>query len=370
MRGGTWTPSTGDTDPYPLDHREVPGVLETPSAPKLASHSSPSVFGPHCPTLPQIWRNSKKEPSAITALLIAHVSKQTPGRSKSRACTLICPQSRGRVPNPGRPADSDVGEPAAREEKVRCASGLLSTWTFEDDQKSPVPNDWKFSFHKVTSCPFLSSGNGLGWPSPSSPRAQGRRVFRSGVSTVEMKPLDVDVQADQLTEEQIAEFKEAFSLFDKDGDGTITTKELGTVMRSLGQNPTEAELQDMINEVDADGNGTIDFPEFLTMMARKMKDTDSEEEIREAFRVFDKDGNGYISAAELRHVMTNLGEKLTDEEVDEMIREADIDGDGQVNYEGRELLAAAFSTGSFHKALPINGCLLRLDKLLWNTIRF
>uniref|UniRef100_A0A8C7Y7U6 EF-hand domain-containing protein n=1 Tax=Oryzias sinensis TaxID=183150 RepID=A0A8C7Y7U6_9TELE len=54
----------------------------------------------------------------------------------------------------------------------------------------------------------------------------------------------------RLSEEQ---FKEAFSLFDKDGDGTITTKELGTVMRSLGQNPTEAELQDMINEVDADG---------------------------------------------------------------------------------------------------------------------
>lgn len=74
------------------------------------------------------------------------------------------------------------------------------------------------------------------------------------------------------------------------------------------------------------------------MMARKMKDTDSEEEIREAFRVFDKDGNGFISAAELRHVMTNLGEKLTDEEVDEMIREADIDGDGQVNYEGKDIL--------------------------------
>ena len=103
-------------------------------------------------------------------------------------------------------------------------------------------------------------------------------------------------------------------------------------MRSLGQNPTEAELQDMINEVDADGNGTIDFPEFLNLMARKMKDTDSEEELQ-AFKVFDKDGNGTISAAELRHVMTNLGEKLTDEEVDEMIREADVDGDGEVNYE-------------------------------------
>ncbi|MBA0784281.1 hypothetical protein Gotri_001869, partial [Gossypium trilobum] len=122
--------------------------------------------------------------------------------------------------------------------------------------------------------------------------------------------------ADQLTDEQISEFKEAFSLFDKDGDaisqylfvafililaaGCITTKELGTVMRSLGQNPTEAELQDMINEVDADGNGTIDFPEFLNLMARKMKDTDSEEELKEAFRVFDKDQNGFISAAELR----------------------------------------------------------------------
>src|ERR1700761_2937802 len=148
-----------------------------------------------------------------------------------------------------------------------------------------------------------------------------------------------------------------------DGDGCITTVELGTVMRSLGQNPTEAELQDMINEVDADGNGTIDFPEFLTMMARKMRDTDTEDEIKEAFKVFDKDGNGFISAAELRHVMTSLGasllihprllglfirspfrigEKLSDGEVDEMIREADIDGDGQINYDG------AHSSGSFN----------------------
>ncbi|XP_035162631.1 calmodulin-like protein 3 [Callithrix jacchus] len=139
--------------------------------------------------------------------------------------------------------------------------------------------------------------------------------------------------ADQLTEEQITEFKEAFSLFDKDGDGCITTHELGTVMRSLGQNPTEAELQDMMREIDQDGNGTVDFPEFLGMMARKMRDKDSEEEIREAFRVFDKDGNGFVSTSELRHIMTRLGEKLSDEEVEEMIRAADTDGDGQVNYE-------------------------------------
>ncbi|XP_042378638.1 calmodulin-2/4-like isoform X1 [Zingiber officinale] len=162
--------------------------------------------------------------------------------------------------------------------------------------------------------------------------------------------------AEKLTGDQISEFKEAFSLFDKDGDdytrlksfdfdfdilfffvhisaGCVTTKEIGTVMRSLGQNPTEAELQEMINEVDADGSGTIDFPEFLNLMARKLNGTDSDEELKEAFRVFDKDQNGFISSAELRIVMSNLGEKLTDDEIDDMIREADVDGDGQINYD-------------------------------------
>lgn len=119
----------------------------------------------------------------------------------------------------------------------------------------------------------------------------------------------------ELTEEQIEDFKEAFSLFDKNGDGYISSKELGIVMRSLGQNPSEQELKDMINEVDADGNGSIDFEEFIHMMARNMKNpVDEEVELRESFKVFDKNGDGYISAAELRHVMTTLGEKLTDDE--------------------------------------------------------
>ena len=75
------------------------------------------------------------------------------------------------------------------------------------------------------------------------------------------------------------------------------------------------------------------------MMSRFLTDTrDKEEEIREAFRVFDRDGTGMISAAELRHVMTNIGEKLSDQEVDEMIREIDVDRDGQVNYEGTQMI--------------------------------
>merc|ERR1712224_1021112 len=89
----------------------------------------------------------------------------------------------------------------------------------------------------------------------------------------------------------------------------------------------------MINEVDADENGTIDFSEFLFLMARKMMNTEIEEELIEAFKVCDPNGSGFISAAELRRVMTNIGVELTDEEADEMIREADVDGDGQISYE-------------------------------------
>jgi len=137
----------------------------------------------------------------------------------------------------------------------------------------------------------------------------------------------------QLSEEQQAELKEVFSLFDKDGDGTITTKELGTVMRALGQNPTEAEIQDMIHEVDLDSSGSIEFNEFCELMTKRIRETDTEAEMREAFAVFDRDGNGFITAEELRIVMTNLGEKLSESEVAEMIREADLDGDGQINYD-------------------------------------
>nr|GMD18368.1 Calmodulin [Ipomoea batatas] len=102
-----------------------------------------------------------------------------------------------------------------------------------------------------------------------------------------------------MADDQMAEFRAAFSLFDKDGDGCITRKELGTMMRSLGENPSEADLQDMINEVDADGNGTIDFSEFLNFMAGMSMTDDQMTEFRAAFSLFDQDGNGCITRKEL-----------------------------------------------------------------------
>ncbi|KAJ1413889.1 EF-Hand 1, calcium-binding site [Sesbania bispinosa] len=132
---------------------------------------------------------------------------------------------------------------------------------------------------------------------------------------------------DVLREEQIGEFLEAFCLFDKDGD------ELGSAIRSVDENPTLEELQIMMNEVDTDGNGTIEFEEFLNLMATKMKETEAEEELKEAFRVFDKDQDGYISPSELRSVLRSIGEKVTEEELEQMIKEADLDGDGLLDYE-------------------------------------
>ena len=103
-------------------------------------------------------------------------------------------------------------------------------------------------------------------------------------------------------------------------------------MRSLGQSPTDAELKEMIQEVDSDKNGSLDFAEFLQLMASKMKQIDTEEELVEAFKVFDRDGDGLIRLAELKHVFNILGEQLADWELEEMISYADKDGDYSINF--------------------------------------
>ena len=98
-------------------------------------------------------------------------------------------------------------------------------------------------------------------------------------------------------------------------------------------NQTESELYDMVRDVAADRDGTIDFDEFLTMMSKRMTNKDEDEEIREAFRVFDQDGNGYITSEELEAVMIKLGENLTKDELTAMMIEADLDGDGRIDFD-------------------------------------
>eukprot|EP01105_Mastigella_eilhardi_P014311 TRINITY_DN3263_c0_g1_i6.p1 TRINITY_DN3263_c0_g1~~TRINITY_DN3263_c0_g1_i6.p1 ORF type:complete len:1939 (-),score=315.55 TRINITY_DN3263_c0_g1_i6:82-5112(-) len=161
---------------------------------------------------------------------------------------------------------------------------------------------------------------------PSKPDVAPHHPLRGAIAESSMKEEYSDEDSDSrsttvrsLTEEQLAELKEAFSLFDVDGDGTITTKQLGIVMRSLGQNLTDAELGVLTNEIDSDGNGVIDFPEFMRMMLHTPDYTDTEADLKEAFKVFDREENGCVSADSLRHVMANLGEKLSEEEIAEMV---------------------------------------------------
>lgn len=133
----------------------------------------------------------------------------------------------------------------------------------------------------------------------------------------------------RLTATEESEAKECFAIYGKNGQ--IPTSELGMALRSLGVNPTNSEVTALAAEI---GNPpTVDFNTFLKLLSKDFTPADSAEEIREAFGVFDRDGNGCISATELKHVLMTMGEKLTEDEVEIMIREADIDGEGHIHYE-------------------------------------
>ncbi|XP_055329507.1 calmodulin-alpha-like [Paramacrobiotus metropolitanus] len=138
---------------------------------------------------------------------------------------------------------------------------------------------------------------------------------------------------DQLTEKQIEEYRAAFTVLDKDNDGNISTKDLSALMRVLGQDPTDIQLHDIINEVDIDGNGSIDFSEFLRLMVRKMRLTDLDDELRIIFQVFDTNQTGLLGVKELQHVLLLLNEKLPDDDVADLIRSCDVDQDGRINFQ-------------------------------------
>nr|XP_054500706.1 troponin C, skeletal muscle [Agelaius phoeniceus] len=184
-------------------------------------------------------------------------------------------------------------------------------------------------------------------PAPSGsalPALPGTAEIVIGVSgLIWVTPLSLALQTDQqaearafLSEEMIAEFKAAFDMFDADGGGDISTKELGTVMRMLGQNPTKEELDAIIEEVDEDGSGTIDFEEFLVMMVRQMKEDakgKSEEELANCFRIFDRNADGFIDIEELGEILRATGEPVTDEDIEDMMKDSDKNNDGRIDFD-------------------------------------
>jgi len=136
-----------------------------------------------------------------------------------------------------------------------------------------------------------------------------------------------------LDPDELEEWRTIFNLFDVDGDQSITHEELGIVLRSMGQNPSEQELIEMISEMDEDDSGTVDFEEFVILMKKRTADSDGSDDIEAAFKVFDTKNDGFIDVEELMSVMVMLGNPRTEEEVRIMIQEEDKNGDGLIDRE-------------------------------------
>ena len=136
----------------------------------------------------------------------------------------------------------------------------------------------------------------------------------------------------KLSSKEMQEYQEAFRYYDTDHDGFIGAAEVGKVMRAIGLYPSEAELAQFAKT--ASSRNKIDFNEFLAHASRNHVDNKlNETQMREAFKMFDNFGNGFVNLMQMRASLQNLGEKLRDEEIDELIREADIDAEGNVSYE-------------------------------------
>ena len=137
-----------------------------------------------------------------------------------------------------------------------------------------------------------------------------------------------------LTEDEVLEIKEAFDLFDSDHSGTIDTEELKQALSNLGIDAKNQTLQNMMNDIDKNQSGTIDFDEFIQMMTAKMSDKDTPEDLRKVFDLFIGDDNAdKIELRHLKRVAKELGENMSDDELNEMIVRADTDKDGKVSFE-------------------------------------
>ena len=149
------------------------------------------------------------------------------------------------------------------------------------------------------------------------------------------KEITTYVKRLDIPEDKIAEYKEAFDMFDKDGGGTISANEIVKIMKNFGYPIKKSEAQKMISDIDDNGDGEIDFEEFVTLMEKQInfvEETDEELVLR-AFKSFDKDHDGKITNYEFRYILSQLGDMFTDEECDTLFKECDLDNDGVLVYQ-------------------------------------
>uniref|UniRef100_H2XRF5 EF-hand domain-containing protein n=2 Tax=Ciona intestinalis TaxID=7719 RepID=H2XRF5_CIOIN len=136
----------------------------------------------------------------------------------------------------------------------------------------------------------------------------------------------------EMGEERIVQYKNAFAKFDKDSSGIISSKQLRQLLRTLGHNPSDIVLRELVNQVDMDENGKIDFNEFIIMIGYFDKANNEDEDLSNIFRVFDRHERGCIDVEELRNIWNNFLQGMAPvDEFEEMIRVVDNDGNGEIN---------------------------------------
>ena len=136
-----------------------------------------------------------------------------------------------------------------------------------------------------------------------------------------------------MSEDQKQELREAFDLFDADKTGTIDLHELKVLMRALGFDVKKTDVIKMVHEVDPSNVGAVDYEQFLEIMSERYAERDPEEEIKKAFTLFDDDHTGRITLKNMKRVARELGENLSEEELQAMIDEFDRDQDGEISAE-------------------------------------
>ena len=138
-----------------------------------------------------------------------------------------------------------------------------------------------------------------------------------------------------IPEDKIAEYKEAFDMFDKEGKGTISATDITKIMKNFGNPVSKKEVETMIAEIDTSGDGELDFEEFVTLMQKQIQYLEESDEdlVLRAFKSFDKDHDGKITNYEFRYILTQLADKFTDEECDILFKECDLDNDGYLVYQ-------------------------------------
>ena len=129
------------------------------------------------------------------------------------------------------------------------------------------------------------------------------------------------------------EYKKVFESYSKGQEGNVNKQELANIFKAINIDASDEEIKEIIKKMDLEDKKEINYDEFLTIINQREKDVDEEEEVLKAFKVFDKDGNGLININELKDIMLSMGNNWSENEINEMFAEADIDMDGYLNYE-------------------------------------